>query len=363
MCNWEIPCKFAFYISTGIVSYRGNFIHKKQPHATFSLTRFSLTRNKGWINEDTNTANSVTNCKQVSLKPSPQTMESPTSSVSLPPSQAPQESSRSPARPSPQLPYSQSCRQAAQPPPPGAEDISHVPISRMTPPNPCSAWERSPGCNKIFGNQTQLACESSSWAPNRTSVPRCVSSIRGMWRVPRCWSLTLRKRSWVTFPSGYCTIRTRVCQAWADRPGTAEVFGRCISKINIPTSRQRLPLLLRSCRRAPALTLSRFLPSFRWPVMFRSLSFQDSCWEQLLLNVVLWKPKAGVALQSEPQISVQKAGASLKTLSVLVIAPFGGGVCGTQRCTEQSRNMEYLYSFTLKPESLLCSSPQKSEKV
>lgn len=125
-------------------------------------------RKKGRINEHINTAYGRTDCKQLSfqqtLKPSPQTVKSPTSS--LPAQRHPGKAVRARHTPPPQLPYSQSCRRAAQPPPTGAEAISYMLAGRMSPLKPCSAWERSPGCSKSFRNKIRVSC---------TFVPCCLS--------------------------------------------------------------------------------------------------------------------------------------------------------------------------------------------
>lgn len=168
-------------------------------------------------------------------------------------------------------------------------------------------------------------------------------------------------------------VRRRICQPRAERPGTADVFGRCISKIYDPTNWYSLSPLLGSSHCTPALTFPRFLPSLQQPGIFRTFSFQDSCWEQLL-NISLWKPKASVALQSKPWISMQKVGASPNTLSVLVIAVFRGVAAwsATQTSANQGAGSVsprralccpyYSYSFTLKSESSLCFFLWNSEK-
>lgn len=112
--------------------------------------------------------------------------------------------------------------------------------------------------------------------------------------------------------------------------------------------------------------------------------FKIPAGSSFVLNIILWKPKAGVAMQSKAQISMQKAGAFLNTLSMLVIALFaaGGGVAvhstaqsdpnqckpSTEPCGAGSvsprralRCPGYLYSFTSKSEPPLCSSPWKSK--
>lgn len=163
-------------------------------------------------------------------------------------------------------------------------------------------------------NSQPHVCTSPS-LPQPLSAGRhgCLSTAADLWK----WSL--RNLSIRLLHH----VRRRICQPRAEQPGTADVFGRCIGKIYDPANWYSLSPLLGSSHCTPALTFPRFLPSFQQPGIFRTFSFQDSCWEQLL-NITLWKPKASVALQCKPWISMQKVGASPNTLSMLVIAVFRG---------------------------------------